>query len=137
MFKNKKIVVSASSSFIEDVENIVTLLKENGNDVLEYVRSGKREYRQVLYNFYTAIDNTDILLVINKDKNGVRGYIGTSVFCEINYAVLNNIIKEKNIDIYLLNDVDKDSSCYDEIKYFLDNNMVKVLKSLDKEKLGL
>lgn len=135
MFENKKVVISGSLKFSKDIENIVSLLKEYGNKVLDYARADGREYKQVLNDFYSAIDNTDILIVVNKDKNGIKGYIGNSVFCEINYAILNNIIHSKNIDIYLLNNVDENNSCYDEIKYFLDNDMIKILGNLDKEKL--
>lgn len=135
MFENKKVVVSGSLKFSKDIENIVLALKESGNEVLDFARSDGRAYKQVLIDFYSSIDNTDILIVANKDKNGIKGYIGNSVFSEINYAVLNNTMRSKNIDIYLLNDIDKNNTCYDEIKYFLDNNMIKILGELDKEKL--
>lgn len=135
MFKNKKIVISASSNFTNEVKGLVTSFKEKENDVLEYVKDNDREYKDVLYNFYTAIDNADVLFVYNKEKKGINGYIGTSVFSEINHAAINNIVHNKNIDIYLFNDIDENSMCYDELKYYLDIGMIKVLSDKEKESL--
>lgn len=135
MFEGKKIVVSASSNFCDDVKELVALLTKNGNEVLEYVKNTDREYKEVLFDFYSAICKTDVLLVYNKDKNGISGYIGNSVFSEINYAAINNIVHNKNIDIYLLNDIDKNNSCYGELKYYKDINMIKILSDKEKESL--
>lgn len=126
MFKNKNIVISGSLKFKDEIEKIKDKLIDNNNVILDYARDDNRNYLDVLNNFFGAINNTDVLFVFNKEKNGINGYIGASTFCEINHAVLNNIMHNKNINIYLLNDVDSKVSCYNEIKYFIDNGIVKI-----------
>lgn len=136
MFENKKIVLSGSIKFSDEMENIKDRLEVSNNNVLAYpVKNNDKEYTEVLNSFYTGIDNTDVLLVINKEKNGIAGYIGSSTFSEINHAALNRIMYGKEIDIYLLNEVDNKSSCYDEIKYFIDKGIVKVCNEEQKRNL--
>jgi len=136
MFENKKIVLSGSIKFSDEMENIKDRLEVSNNNILAYpVKNNDKEYTEVLNSFYTGIDNTDVLLVINKEKNGIAGYIGSSTFSEINHAALNIIMYGKEIDIYLLNEVDNKSSCYDEIKYFIDKGIVKVCNEEQKRNL--
>lgn len=52
-----------------------------------------------IINHYHKIKSSDAILVVNKDKNGIVGYIGGSTFLEIGFAfVLNK-------KIFLLNNI--------------------------------
>ena len=132
MFENKNIVISGSLRFKDEIEQVKNKLEKN-NNILDYSRVDDRSYIEVLNKFFKSINNTDILLVINNEKSGVNSYIGVSTFCEINHAVLNNIMYNKNISIYLLNDIDSKYSCYNELKYFIDNDIVKICTEQQRE----
>lgn len=133
MLFNKNIVLSGSTKFKDAIEKIKYKLEKNNNIILDYSREDDRNYLEVLNKFFESINNTDVLLVINNEKNGINGYIGASTFCEINHAVLNNIMYNKNIDIYLLNNIDSKISCYNELKFFIDNDIVKICTDEQRE----
>ena len=77
-----------------------------------------KELSNLYSNFYKSIDNTDILFLANVDKNNIKGYIGANIFSELNYALIQNLNNNKNIEIYLLQKPSKEIFCYDVIKYF-------------------
>lgn len=136
MQKNK-IVIAGSLKFCDEIKDIASILEKKNYKVLDYSKADGRDYKQVLKDFYLSIDKTDVLLVYNKEKNGIDGYIGSSCFSEINHAILNNLLYDKDIKIYLLNDIDKNNTCYDEIKYYIDNDMINVLNISQKELLNI
>ncbi|MDP3994451.1 MAG: hypothetical protein Q8P91_01290 [bacterium] len=62
--------------------------------------------RKINYNLikkhYYKIQKSDAILVINKEKNGIKNYIGGNSFLEMGYAYI------LNKKIYLLNKLPKD-----------------------------
>lgn len=71
--------------------------------------SVKKEYDYIRYHF-NEIKESDAILVLNFDKNGIKNYIGANTFLEIGYAhVLNK-------RIYLLNDMPDQSYIKDELE---------------------
>lgn len=76
--------------------------------------------------FYKHLDQTDVLFVMNEDRNGVEGYIGANTFAEIQYSVINNINRGRKTEINLLKTPSKTLGCYDEIKFWLDQGQIKI-----------
>jgi hypothetical protein len=64
--------------------------------------------------YYDAICNSDGILVLNFDKNGIKNYIGGNVLMEIGFAHVNDK------KIFLLNDIPEEVSYVDEIKAMAD-----------------
>lgn len=62
----------------------------------------------LLKRYFEIIKDSDAVLVINTDKNGVKNYIGSNTFLEMGFA---HILDKK---IFLLNEI-PDSSAKDEI----------------------
>lgn len=58
---------------------------------------------------FAKIDQSEGILVVNCDKNGVAGYIGGNTLMEITYAFA------QGLDVYTLYDLPKDISYADEI----------------------
>lgn len=55
---------------------------------------------------YREIEKADTVLIINKDKNGIKNYIGGNSFLEIGFAyVLNK-------EIYLLNEIPNEQKIF-------------------------
>ena len=76
-------------------------------------REGDAQFRNsasedLIKRYYNIINNSDAILVINIEKNGIKNYIGGSVLMEMGFA---HVLEKK---IYLLNPV-PDSSYRDEI----------------------
>lgn len=64
----------------------------------------------VIRSFFNKIAESDAYLVCNHEKNGVKGYLGTSVLMEIGVAY--HLGKR----IYLLNPIDESHNYGEEIK---------------------
>lgn len=64
--------------------------------------------------WHDCIKNSDAILVLNFDKNGVKNYIGGNVLMEIGFAHVNDK------KIFLLNPVPEKISYADEIKAMVD-----------------
>lgn len=71
--------------------------------------SVKKEYDYIRYHF-NEIKESDAILVLNFDKNGIKNYIGANTFLEIGYA---HALKKK---IYLLNDMPDQLYIKDELE---------------------
>ena len=64
--------------------------------------------------YYNAIVNSDAVLVLNYDKNGIKNYIGGNTLMEMGFA---HVYDKK---IFLLNPIPKDVAYGDEIKAMVD-----------------
>lgn len=126
-----KIYVLGSTSFrkeMVDVKNQLCALGLNGwihpdyeafsrgekQDILNRWQNGervslKREYNY-LHQHYKNILESDAVIIVNGDKNGVKNYIGGNVLMEMGQAHVNNK------KIFLLNDIPSEVSYIDEIR---------------------
>jgi hypothetical protein len=64
--------------------------------------------------YYKAIVNSDAVLVLNFDKNGIKNYIGGNTLMEMGFAHVNDK------KIFLLNSIPKEVSYIDEIEAMVD-----------------
>lgn len=78
--------------------------------------------------FYKNIDQTDTFFLMNEDRDGVEGYIGASSFAELSYAVISNLNRGKNIEIFILKAPSKDQNCYEEVKFWLDEKYISLYR---------
>ncbi len=145
--KNKKVIaLCASLSFYKDLFAIEKDLKKlgykaiipktarkmekSGNfDVSSYKTWYKNEndYKKkkaLMNDHFKKILRSDAIVVINNEKNGVKGYIGGNVLMEMAVAYM------KKIPIYLWNGVDHTSPFEEEIKamncIFLNQDLSKI-----------
>lgn len=100
----KKIVISGSVKLQDKVEYWIE--KFENYEILDYPKlvlkeNYKEELPLIYKNFYSNIEKTDIFFLMNEEKNGIKGYIGTSGMSELTYAVILNLIHNKNIKIYI------------------------------------
>lgn len=74
--------------------------------------------------YHDSIKNSDAILVLNYDKNGIKNYIGGNTLMEIGFAHVNDK------KIFLLNPIPEEVSYADEIKtmvdIILDGNLNKI-----------
>lgn len=113
-----KITVGGSMIFAKEQVEVKKLLEQRGHEVLltenieDYVKlpeikqNIKKEIQisldyDIMKNFFKKIEESDAFLICNYPKNGIKGYLGTSVLMEI--GVAHHISKR----IYLLYDIDK------------------------------
>jgi predicted RNA-binding protein with PUA domain len=109
-----KIVLCGSMTFaqkmIQTKNDLITLRHEpNLNELIEgYVKKDPSVSEAIIENkikydvikvYFEEIKNSDAIIVINEEKNGVKGYIGGNAFLEIGFAY---VLGKK---IFLLNDI--------------------------------
>jgi len=111
-----KIVICASMSASKKIMEVKEELEKTGHKVV--IPSGSEQYANgslppeswkesvankihgdLLRKYYNEIKESDAVLVVNIDKNGVENYIGGNTFLEIGFA---HILNKK---IFLLNDI--------------------------------
>jgi len=129
-----KIVICGSISFTYEIKKICESLKKLGHEVeipfyAKRILNGEislEEYEKIkqkngdlklrrkakedlIKRYFKIIKNSDAILVLNLDKNGVKNYIGGNTFLEMGFAyVLNK-------KIFLFNDI-PDMLYKDEIR---------------------
>jgi hypothetical protein len=111
-----KILILGSMTFSPEMKSIGEELKSKGHEIKlpefieDYMGCTTREEmhqraveNKLKYNIYeiyhTLIEQTDSILIVNKDKKGIKGYIGANALIEMGFA------KAMNKKIFLLNSI--------------------------------
>jgi len=112
-----KITLCASSKFFDKLVQIKSNLENLGHEVLTTSMNQFREEdaeAKIKYNLikehFNKINRSDAILVVNIDHKGIKGYIGGNSFLEMGKAY------DKEIPIFLLNQILEELSYSDEIK---------------------
>lgn len=126
----KKVVIAGSVKFHNEIDAFIKNLNED-YQVIDYpqlldMNNFIEIYPERYKRFFSNIENCDIFIALNFDKNNIKGYIGAETFVEISYALVQNMLHNKNIQIYLLNPPEKTNQCYDEIITWINLNKIKI-----------
>ena len=75
----KKIVISGSAKLQDKIKYWNKLFSNKNYKVLDYPKPIEKEkfkelYRSIHKTFFQNIIKTDMLFVMNEDKNGIKGY---------------------------------------------------------------
>ncbi len=78
-------------------------VKEGRTDIMDVIDKGEHAELKIKYDYikwyYNAIKDSDAVLIVNLEKNGIKNYIGGNTLIEIGFAYT---LDKK---IFLLNDV--------------------------------
>lgn len=128
----QKLVIASSAKFQKEIEIWKKYFIDKGYDVINYPKKinqeNVEEYEKAHTEFFKSLVQTDILFVLNEDKNGMEGYIGAETFAELSFAIIQNTINNDNKKIYLLKMPSKDVACYMEIKNFMNLGWIEVFE---------
>ncbi len=81
---------------------------------------------KVYQRFYRNIDQCDTFFLMNEDRDGIEGYIGASMIAEITYAIIGNLNRGRKVEINILKLPSKEQNCYEEVKFWLDQDWIKI-----------
>jgi hypothetical protein len=139
-----KIVICGSSKFRHEMVEYKEKLEKLGHNVFvheHYIKSAKGEMPELMERigrehavlkreqnyirlYYDEIKNSDAVLILNFDKNGIKNYIGGNTLMEIGFAHVNDK------KVFLLNPI-PEVSYADEIKAMtdvvLDGDLTKIV----------
>lgn len=129
----KKIVIAGSSKLQDKIKYWLEIFNKQNYEILDYPKVIDRNNFMKLYpdihkNFFKNITNTDILFIMNEDKNGIVGYIGAESYAELTFGLAQNLIYNKNIELVVYKMPSVEVQCYDEIKLWLKLGWIKLYK---------
>ena len=97
----RKIIIAGSAKFYNEVIEYKQEIEKNNYMVINYPKkidvTNENEYKKTFENYYQDLDKTDDFLLLNLDKNGIKGYIGYESFAELVYVIVKNIKTNKNM----------------------------------------
>jgi len=122
-----KITIGGSMTFAKEQFEVGEYLKNYGHEILltddieHFIKTPDLKLDQkkvielslqydVIRSFFDKIAESDAYLVCNYEKNGIKGYLGTSVLMEIGVAY------HLNKKIYLFNEIDRNHKYGEEIE---------------------
>lgn len=129
-----KITICGSSKFRHEMIEYMEKLENLGHKVIvheHYIKSVRGEMPELMERverehatlkreqnyikwYHNAIKNSDAILVLNFNKNGIKNYVGGNTLMEIGFAHVNGK------KIFLFNQIPEDVSYADEIKAMVD-----------------
>jgi len=121
-----KIAICGSMTFSKEMVKIADKLKQNNHEVIlprytekyaSMILTSEISHESVknkishdlIRDYFNKIKNSDAVLIVNLDKNGIKNYIGGNSFLEMGFA---HVLKKS---VFLLNDI-PDMPYNDEIK---------------------
>lgn len=133
----KKIVIAGSAKFCDEMSEWKEYFENKGHEVINYPKKidqrNAQEYQHVYIKFFESLNETDILFVVNKNKNGLEGYIGAETFAELTYALIQKKVNGQNKKIYLLKMPSEEVACYAEIRNFLELGWIEIFDKEESE----
>ena len=128
----EKLVIAASAKLEAEIKQLKEYFEENGYQVINYPKkiniNDDQEYKNTYIKYFESLKETDILFILNEDKNGIEGYIGAETFAELSFCIAQNLLNKENKQIYLLKKPSKEVACYIEIEKFINLGWIKIFK---------
>lgn len=120
----KKVVIVGSAKLQNNINYWKEKFSNNNYEILDYPKAIEKGRFMELYpnvhkEFFENITKTDMLFIMNEDKNGKIGYIGAESFAELTFGLAQKLIYEKNIELVILKMPSKEVQCYEEIDLWL------------------
>lgn len=129
----KKVVIAGSVKLQKEVNDWLDFFERKNYEVLDYPRKIEEQKFMKLYpnvhtEFLQNIIKSDILFIMNEDKNDVVGYIGYETYAELLFGLSQKLIYNKDIELVVLKMPSKDVGCYEEINLWLELGWIKLFE---------
>lgn len=117
----KNVVICSSIFLYREIEEWKEKLERDGYNVIKYpeivnTNIELNKYEHIHIEHYKKIFESDILLVLNMERDDIQGYIGPSVFAEVAFAIGLNVTLGKQIQIYYVENLPKSLSYSEELR---------------------
>lgn len=127
----KKVVISGSSKLQDKINYWIEHFQKKNYEILDYPRPIDDEafiqlYPNIHKEFFENITKTNLLFIMNEDKNNIKGYIGAETYAELTFGLAQNFIYNKNITLVVLKMPSPKVQCYEEIKLWLELGWIEL-----------
>ncbi len=132
----KKVVISGSAKLQNKIKVWIEHFKSKKEEIIAFPKQikSKEELSKEYKEFYLAIEICNVFFLMNEEKDGIKGYIGANGIAELTYAIMLNLIHNKEIEIYIMTMPSKEVTCYDEIKFYLNMGWIKIYDEHKRKK---
>ena len=129
----KKIVIAGSAKLQKEAKSWLNFFSKKNYEILDHPKSIEKQRFMELYpnihiEFLQNIVKTDVLFIMNEDKNGIVGYIGYETYAELLLGLTQKLIYNKDIELIILKMPSKDVGCYEEINLWLELGWIKLFE---------
>ena len=129
----KKIVIAGSAKLQKEANSWLNFFSKKNYEILDHPKSIEKQRFMELYpnihiEFLQNIVKTDVLFIMNEDKNGIVGYIGYETYAELLLGLTQKLIYNKDIELIILKMPSKDVGCYEEINLWLELGWIKLFE---------
>ena len=133
----KKVVIAGSAKLQNEVNKWLKIFEKKNYEVLDYPRAIEESKFMELYpnihtEFLENITKTDMLFLMNEDKNGIGGYIGYEAYAELLFGLSQKLIYNKNIELIIFKIPSQNVGCYEEINLWLKLGWIKLYEEENK-----
>ncbi len=102
----KKVVIAGSAKLQNEVNKWLEVFEKKNYKILDYPKKIEElKFMELYPNIHTEflenITKTDMLFLMNEDKNGIVGYIGYEVYAELLFGLSQKLIYNKNIELVI------------------------------------
>lgn len=139
----KKLIIAGSSKLQERAAYWRGYFEGRGYEIIDYPTpvSDEGNYAEnltdIYISFFQNLDRADVFFLMNEDKDNIGGYIGPSAFSELTYVVIGNLNRGKKVEINLLQMPSEEQACYEEVKFWLSQNWIKIYERPTGKKTAL
>jgi hypothetical protein len=123
----KKVVISGSAKLQQELGKWNDWWQKAGfsvlycPDLIDPKVDFSTAYKDTYERFYRSLLKSDVLFVMNEDKNGIEGYIGAQTFAEASFAVANNLVLDnKKIRVIVLKKPSDEVASHSEVTTWLE-----------------
>jgi len=129
----QKLVIVGSAMLQERINYWRSFWEDKGFEITAYpapITTEKmlEEYPNVHKNFFSQLENADVVFVMNENKNNLVGYVGAETFSEMAFVVAQNLLHDKKIKIILLQIPAPQVQAYNEISLWLKLGWITLFK---------
>lgn len=129
----KNVVIAGSAKLQKKIDKWIKYFEENDYNILDYPKEiekikFKELYPDIHKEFLQNIIKTDILFIMNENKNNIEGYIGYEAYAELLFGLSQKLIYNKKIELIIYKRPSKKIGCYDEINLWLELGWIKLFK---------
>ena len=129
----KKIVIAGSAKLQKEVNKQLDFFAILDFEILDYPKPIDESkfiklYPNIHTEFLENITKTDMLFLMNEDKNGKLGYIGYESYAELLFGLSQKLTYKKDIELVILKKPSKDVGCYEEIDLWLKLGWIKLFE---------
>ena len=127
----KKVVIAGSAKLQKEINKWLKIFESKNYEILDYPRKIEQErfielYPSIHKTFFEYITKTDMLFIMNEDKNGKYGYIGAEAFAELTFGLAQKLVYNKEIELVILKMPSQDVQCYEEVDLWLKLGWIKL-----------